>query len=110
MIPLHTKPGTEIVCVNAQTQSITRIPGFCYGPLTRLTAKAVYTVRDWVADHDGSPLVRLMEVKRGPRSVDGLEQGFHPSRFRLLEVHPSLTALLDAKPVDVKRLLETEGL
>ena len=111
MIPLNTPPGTEIVCVD-DSPGRWKHPAYVRpsGGMDGLSRGAIYTVRDFVMTVHGVLSVRLNEIARPIRPADVFEVGFLPERFRLLEVHPSLTALLDANPVDVKRLLETEGL
>lgn len=101
MIPLNTPPGTEIVAIEDHEHA--RVRG--------LTIKKGqnFTIISWT---DKARLTNgTTEVAvRINHPLAEARIHWNPSRFRLLEVHPSLTALLDAKPVDVKRLLETEGL
>lgn len=50
-------------------------------------------------------MVVVTEYERAP---DGILVAFAPSYFRLLEIHPSLTALLTADPIENLRFLERE--
>ena len=91
MIPLNTPPGTEIVCVRADTEFSDPY----------LTHGSVYTIHSWDRVR-GGPALNLCEIG----VLDNW--AFDPDRFRLLEIHPSLTALLDIKSVDAEQLLGTE--
>jgi hypothetical protein len=81
VIPLNTRPGAEIVCINAESHRE-------YGPVP-LGKGEIYVLREWV------PCKNELGIK-----LDGIEfiwrnidVAFSPSRFRLLEIHQSLLAL-----------------
>jgi hypothetical protein len=72
VIPLGTKPGTEVICINAGGWS-RRCP-------FRLREGAIYTVRGWTDElFTGNPLVDLVEVYHD-------EWAAEPWRFRLLDL------------------------
>lgn len=95
MIPLNTPPGTEIICIN-DTQHIFSIPGVRYiEGLDGLQKGSLYTIREWILNpHYNSPAIRLNEIIRPSTNSFKVEFGYNPGRFRLLDIHSSLTELL----------------
>ena len=94
MIPLSTPPGTDVVCVVDPV-------AFASDDTSPIKKGGVYTISSWMVSPDGfGPCVFLKGV--------GYYNLFHPGCFRLLEIHPSLTALLTADPLENLRLLERD--
>ena len=98
MIPLHTPPGAEIVCLKNITN-----------PRTHAAVRKgnVYTLSAWVEAqaHDDPSLLAPCVTLAG---IDEGQSAWLPDTFRLLEIHPSLTALLKSDPIDTLRFLERE--
>jgi hypothetical protein len=104
MISTDTPIGTEIVCINDDTNAFA-IPGFSYcGDLDGLKRGEIYTVAGFCNAFDANEIsVLLREIER-PLAFD-MPQGFHRARFRRLnlgglEAHFTSTAKLkDMEPV-----------
>lgn len=103
MIPLNTPPGTEVICVDDGNIPLRVKSGFVLKSiivgLDGLKKGSLYTVRDWVQlPHLEGTHVRLQEIIRPIHEeyTFKIEPGYDPVRFRLLEIHPSLTELLNS--------------
>ena len=90
MITPHTKPGTKVVCVNADGLSLT--DGFTPCPLV---FNQIYTVVE-IEDFNGAYYAELLEV--GSNAAFGLR------RFRYLELPKSISDCLTEQPLLVDEL------
>ena len=89
MIGVNLAPGTELVCIDARPYHLP-VP---------LVQGGLYTLRGYTVGATGYCAALLVEVKapqiyRALLGIDG-EDGFYRCRFRTLQIHKSLTDMLE---------------
>ena len=101
MIGTNLPAGTELICVDAAPRHV-QVP---------LVQGGLYTLRGYTSGPSGYVAVLLMEVQapqiyRILLGLDG-EDGFFRDRFRVLNIHKSLTDMLTEANKKTKTLIHS---